>query len=51
MEMTWLEMFRLLGLDLLAALLIVLVVGDCVEYVLDQVRPSEATHSATVSAV
>jgi hypothetical protein len=51
MEMTWFEMFRLLGLDLLAALLIVLVVGDCVEYVLDHVRPSEATHSATVSAV
>jgi hypothetical protein len=51
MEMTWLEMFRLLGLDLLGALLIVLVAGDCVEYVLDQVRPSEATHSATVSAV
>jgi hypothetical protein len=51
MEMTWFEMFRLLGLDLLAALLIVLVVGDCVEYVLDQVRPSAATHSATVSPV
>ena len=33
MEMTWLETFRLLGLDLLALLLLGLVAGDCVEYV------------------
>jgi hypothetical protein len=30
--MTWLETFRLLGLDLLALLLLGVVAGDCVEY-------------------
>ncbi|HET9694681.1 MAG TPA: hypothetical protein VFP48_09855 [Steroidobacteraceae bacterium] len=39
MEMTWFEMFRLLGLDLLAVLLVVLVAGDVVEHVVGQIPP------------
>jgi len=36
MEMTWLETFRLLGLDLLVLLLFGLAAGDCVEQVVDR---------------
>lgn len=36
MEMTWLETFRLLGLDLLILLLLGLVAGDCLEHVVDR---------------
>jgi hypothetical protein len=39
MAMTWFEMFRLLGLDLLAALLVVVVAGDCVEHVVHHLGP------------
>ena len=39
MAMTWFEMVRLLGLDLLALLLLGLVAGDCVEYVVEHVTP------------
>ena len=42
MEMTWLEMFRLLGLDLLALMLLGLVAGDVVEYVRDHLPPGSA---------
>ena len=41
MAMTWFEMFRLLGLDLLAVLLIVLVAGDCVEHVVQHIAPGD----------
>jgi len=41
MAMTWFEMFRLLGLDLLAVLLIVLVAGDCLEYVVHHTTPGD----------
>jgi hypothetical protein len=37
MEMTWLETFRLLGLDLLVLLLIGLAAGDCLEHVADRI--------------
>jgi hypothetical protein len=39
MAMTWYEMFRLLGLDLLALLLAGFAAGDCVEYVVRNVIP------------
>ena len=35
-EMTWLETFRLLGLDLLLMLLIGLAAGDCIEHVAER---------------
>ena len=38
MEMTWLETFRLLGLDLLVLLLLGLVAGDWLEHVVDRSR-------------
>lgn len=41
MAMTWFEMIRLLGLDLLALVLLGLVAGDCVEYVLHQAAPRD----------
>lgn len=62
MEMSWMETFQLLGLDLLAIMLVVLVGLDLVEHVVHSARatarsqlrrrpqgPSEATHVATVS--
>jgi hypothetical protein len=62
MEMSWMETFRLLGLDLLAVMLVVLVGLDLVEHAVHSARatarsqlrrrsqrPSEATHVATVS--
>jgi hypothetical protein len=61
MEMTWLETFELLGLDLLAALLLAVVVLDllehCVHAVLESLRtrrmprqrPSAPRQLATVS--
>lgn len=39
MAMTWLETIRMLGLDLLAVLLVVLVAGDCLEYVVQRIAP------------
>ena len=36
MEMTWLETFRLLGLDLVVLLLLGLAAGDCIEHVFDR---------------
>jgi hypothetical protein len=33
LEMTWLELVRLLGLDLLALLLLALVAGDAIEHI------------------
>lgn len=43
-EMTWLETFRLLGLDLLVLLVLGLAAGDCLEHVVDRLtyrdRPS-----------
>jgi hypothetical protein len=44
MEMTWLEMSRLLGLDLLALLLVGLVAGDVLEFVLQRVAPQARHH-------
>jgi len=35
-EMTWLETFQLLGLDLLVLLLLGLAAGDCLEHVVDR---------------
>ena len=61
MEMTWLETFELLGVDLLAALLLAVVVLDLLEHSVHAVReslrtrrtprqrPSAATQLATVS--
>jgi hypothetical protein len=62
MEMSWMETFQLLGLDLLAVMLVVLVGLDLVEHAVRSAwtttrsqlrrrpqRPSEATHVATVS--
>ena len=39
MEMTWIEVTRLLGLDLLVLLLLGLVAGDWVQQVVDHVLP------------
>jgi hypothetical protein len=39
MEMTWIEVTRLLGLDLLVLLLLGLAAGDCVQQVVDRVLP------------
>lgn len=41
-EMTWLETFRLLGLDLLLLLLIGLAAGDCFEHVADRLGSRDA---------
>ena len=61
MEMTWLETFELLGVDLLAALLLAVVVLDLLEHSVESVleslrsrrmpgqRSSEPTQLATVS--
>jgi hypothetical protein len=61
MEMTWLETFELLGVDLLAALLLAVVVLDLLEHGLQAIsellqarrkprqRPGMATQLATVS--
>jgi hypothetical protein len=61
MEMTWLETFELLGVDLLAALMLALVVLDLLEHGLHSVveslrarrmprqRSSASTQLATVS--
>lgn len=62
MEMSWMETFQLLGLDLLAVMLVVLVGLDLVEHAVRSAwattrnqprrrtqRPNEATHAATVS--
>lgn len=38
-EMTWIEMVRLLGLDLLALLLLGLVVGEAITHVAEHVGP------------
>jgi hypothetical protein len=35
-EMTWLETFRLLGLDVLVLLLLGLAAGDCLEHLRDR---------------
>lgn len=39
LEMTWLEMVQLLGLDLLALLLLGLVAGDAITHVAEHVAP------------
>jgi hypothetical protein len=61
MEMTWLETFELLGIDLLAALLLAVVFLDLLEHSVNSVleslrsrrmphqRPSAATSLASVS--
>jgi hypothetical protein len=41
MAMTWFELSRLLGLDLLVLVLLGLVAGDCVEYVVHHVAPRD----------
>jgi hypothetical protein len=41
-EMTWLETFRLLGLDLLLLLLIGLAAGDCFEHVAERLGSRDA---------
>ena len=41
MEMTWLETFRLLGLDLLVLLLLGLAAGDCIEHVVARMAHHE----------
>jgi hypothetical protein len=44
MEMTWMETFRLLGVDLLAVLLIVVVALDGVEHLVHAVHDSKRKH-------
>jgi hypothetical protein len=45
-EMTWLETFRLLGLDVLVLLLLGLAAGDCLEHVRDRLtfRDGQSRH-------
>jgi hypothetical protein len=45
-EMTWLETFQLLGLDVLVLLLLGLAAGDCLEHVRDRLtfRDGQSRH-------
>jgi very-short-patch-repair endonuclease len=44
MEMTWMETFRLLGVDLLAVLLVVVVALDGVEHLVHSAHDSRRKH-------
>lgn len=44
MEMTWMETFRLLGIDLLAVLLLVVVAFDGIEHVMNSTHDRTRKH-------
>jgi len=44
MEMTWMETFRLLGVDMLAALLVFVVALDAVEHLVHSAHDSKRKH-------